>query len=156
MTQNLVTAVTNDITVPLPPARAYELFTAGFDRWWPRGHKIGEAPMARAVLQERAGGRWYEIGEDGTEQDWGRVLVWEPPTRLVLVWSITMDWAYDPDLHTEVEANFTDLGDGSTRVVVEHRNLDRMGPSAENARIVFSSPNGWFGILRSYAAAVAD
>ena len=80
--------VKKSITVAAPPARAFEVFTAGFDRWWPRTHSNGASPLKTAVLEPRAGGRWYGVGEDGSEDDWGDVLVWAPPTRLLLAWRI--------------------------------------------------------------------
>jgi hypothetical protein len=42
----------------------------------------------RVVIEERVGGRWYGVDEDGTETNWGDVLVWSPPERLVLAWRI--------------------------------------------------------------------
>ena len=155
MTQNLTTSVVHDVTVPLPPDKAFELFTEGLDRWWPRSHTIGTSAIKQAVVEPRAGGRWYEIGDDGSECEWGQVLAWEPPRRVVLAWQITSDWRYDPQLLTEVEATFTDRGDGTTTVSVEHRNLDRFGAGADAMRTVFSAPNGWPGLLNAYATAAA-
>jgi uncharacterized protein YndB with AHSA1/START domain len=77
------TAVRHSITVAAPQERAFTTFTQGFNQWWPRSHKIGGAELAEAVLEGREGGRWYERDVDGTECDWGKVLVWEPPARLV-------------------------------------------------------------------------
>ena len=74
------TSVRRSVTVPVLPERAFEVFTAGIDRWWPRqGYSIGTAPLREAVLEPREGGRWYERDKDGTECTWGRVLVWDPP-----------------------------------------------------------------------------
>ncbi|MDB5448353.1 MAG: ATPase, partial [Phenylobacterium sp.] len=39
-------------------ARAFAVFTDGFDRWWPKSHTIGKSPLKRAVIEPRAGGRW--------------------------------------------------------------------------------------------------
>jgi uncharacterized protein YndB with AHSA1/START domain len=146
----LLEPVRTETTVPLSPAEAFKLFTDGLDRWWVRGHHIGDAPLLQAVLEGHVGGRWYEIGEDGSECDWGRVLAWEPPTRLVLAWQINAEWKYDAGLVTEVEVGFSDLGDGSTRVTLEHRNLDRFGPSALKMQQTFGGANAWSGLLKAY------
>jgi uncharacterized protein YndB with AHSA1/START domain len=146
--------VRKTVTVQAEPQRAFEVFTEGFDRWWPRSHTIGAAALKTAVIEPRAGGRWYGIDENGAEDEWGDVLVWSPPSRLVLAWRIGTDWKYQPDLLTEVEVTFTAEG-GATRVELEHRHLERMGEGAEGARASFDSPGGWGGLLEFFAAAVA-
>jgi uncharacterized protein YndB with AHSA1/START domain len=148
--------VRKSIDVPAPPARAFEIFTAGFDRWWPRTHTIGKSGALRTVvLEPGVGGRWYGIDDDGSETDWGDVLAWEPPARLLLAWRIGPDWQYHADLRTEVEVRFTAIGAGSTRVDLEHRLLENMGGDAARARASFDSPNGWGAIMALYAGVVA-
>ncbi|HTT09482.1 MAG TPA: hypothetical protein VMG60_01220 [Burkholderiaceae bacterium] len=46
-------------------------------RWWPATHSINPtwAPIAEIGMESRPGGRWYERGADGSECDWGRVLL---------------------------------------------------------------------------------
>ena len=80
-------AVRREIVVDATRERAFEVFTQGFDGWWPRSHHIGAAEMQRAAIDPEAG-RWYEIGVDGSRCDWGAILVFEPPSRLVLEWRI--------------------------------------------------------------------
>jgi uncharacterized protein YndB with AHSA1/START domain len=143
-------AVRKTVTVACSQERAFSVFTAGFDRWWPRTHHIGKAPMAKGLIEPRVGGRWYEIGDDGSQCDWGDVLAWEPPARLVLAWRLNPRWEYDPNLLTEVEVRFTELGDGQTRVDFEHRGFENMGADGEAARASVSSPNGWGAILALY------
>ena len=135
-------------------ARAFEVFTAGFGRWWPASHSISKSPQKAAIIEPRLGGRWYERGEDGSECEWGRVLVWEPPARLVLSWQLSAQWKYDPHLLTEVEVRFIPEGERVTRVEFEHRGLENYGDQAEALRKSISSPGGWPGILDAYAAAV--
>jgi len=102
-------------TVNLPVSHAFEFFTSFMNRWWPNEYHIGQADMVDTVLEPRVGGRWYERGADGSECDWGRVLVWEPPHRLVLTWQINGHWQFDGDplRGSEVEVRFT--ADGRTR-----------------------------------------
>src|SRR5439155_20279150 len=101
-------------------------------------------------------GRWYQTGIDGSECDTGKVVVWEPPTRLVLAWQITPEWTFDPDLITEVELRFTAEGEGVTRVELEHRNLERVGENPEATRTAVDSPGGWTAILESFKAQVSE
>jgi uncharacterized protein YndB with AHSA1/START domain len=145
------TAVRHSITVAAPQERAFTTFTQGMSSWWPRTHKIGSAELAEAVIEEREGGRWYERDVDGSECDWGKVLVWEPPTRLVLAWQISGEWAYDADLMTEVEVSFVAEGPDRTRVELEHRGLDAYGDRAAEMRETFDGPNAWRGILEEFA-----
>jgi uncharacterized protein YndB with AHSA1/START domain len=153
MSMTTATAVRHTITVAAPQERAFMMFTEGFDQWWPRTHKIGPSELAEAVLERREGGRWYERGVDGSECEWGKVLVWEPPSRLVLAWQITGEWAYDEDLLTEVEVSFAPEGPDRTRVELEHRGLDAFGERADEMRGTFDSPGGWPGILERFAQA---
>ena len=146
--------VRRSVTVATGIDRAFTTFTTGMDRWWPRqGKSIGSEPLAEVVLEPFAGGRWYERGVDGSECDWGRVLSFEPPHRLVLAWQIGADWRYCPELITEVEVRFVEQA-GKTRVELEHRNLDRYAERARRMRDAYDSPDGWQGLLDGYAAVV--
>jgi uncharacterized protein YndB with AHSA1/START domain len=156
MNSQTIPAVRHTVTVPLPLDHAFRVFTEGFDTWWPRSHKIGAADLAEAVLEPRAGGRWYERDADGSECDWGKVLVFDPPRRLVVSWQIDGSWQHDPDpAHaSEVEVRFIEEA-GGTRVDLEHRNIDRHGADAGALRTAFNAPAGWPGILEGYAKAAA-
>jgi uncharacterized protein YndB with AHSA1/START domain len=133
---------------------AFKVFTEGFDTWWPRSHHIGKSPMEKAVIETRTGGRCYTRQVDGTDCDWGQILVWDPPHRFVLAWQITHEWGYEPDLakSSEVDVRFTAEGAG-TRVDLEHRHFERMGPGGSTMRIGVDSPNGWGGLLQLFIRA---
>lgn len=153
MTQGL--AVRQSIVVDAPPPRAFAVFTEGIASWWPLAtYTIGAAPPETATIEPRAGGRWYERAADGRECDWGRVLVWEPPERVVLTWEISADWQADPGVRTEVEVRFAAQDDGRTRVELEHRGLEAYAERAEEMRGIFGSDDGWLGLLRHFARAV--
>ena len=148
--------VVKSTVVRATAAHAFAVFTEKFGSWWPLdSHHIGEAAASTAVIEPRAGGRWFERGVDGSECDWGRVLAWEPPARLLLRWQLDSEFAYDAKLHTEVEVRFIAEAADRTRVEIEHRLLDRYGDQAERMRRAFDSERGWSGMLGCFAAAAA-
>lgn len=147
-------AVRKTVTVDAPIKHVFRVFTEEHGRWWPLNtHHIGKVPAATAVIEPHVGGRWYERGVDGTECVWGKVLVWEPPHRLVLAWQLTADWRFDVTLQTEVEVRFVADSAGRTRVELEHRHLDRYRDQAGMMRSIFDSEGGWTGILARFVAA---
>jgi len=150
--------VRKSVRVKASPERAFRVFTEEFDAWWPRTHHIGKSPMKRAILEGKTGGRCYTEQEDGTDCDWGRVLVWDPPRRLVLAWQITHQWGYEPDLakSSEVEVRFVPESDGTTRVDLEHRNFPKHGEGWESMRKAVDSEGGWGTLLDLYAGRVAS
>ncbi|HEU4408268.1 MAG TPA: SRPBCC family protein [Polyangiaceae bacterium] len=146
-------SIVKQITVEAPAERAFRVFTANMGAWWPREHHIGKSALKDCVIEPRVGGRWYEVTEDGESCDWGKVLAWEPPTRLVLAWQLNAQFAYDPSFVTEVEVRFTALGPKRTRVDFEHRDIERFGPMA--AKLREEMGGGWAGILASFAKEAA-
>lgn len=148
----LVAPVRKEVVIEASQAHAFRVFTESHGAWWPlETHHVGGRPAETAVIEPRAGGRWYECAADGTECEWGKVLVWDPPGRLVLQWQIGTDWKYDPLLETEVEVRFVAMSPTRTRVELEHRHLDRMGPDGQSVRDAIDSPGGWGGILQLFA-----
>ena len=142
--------VRKSIFVKASPDHAFEVFTSGIGRWWPKTHKIGPADLDRPIIEPVTGGRWYELDVDGSECEIGKVAAWEPPSRLLLIWQLTPEFAYDPDLVTEVEVLFTPEN-GGTRVDLEHRDLERMGEKADAMRESVSGPGGWPALLQLFA-----
>jgi uncharacterized protein YndB with AHSA1/START domain len=157
MTQEIA-PVLKTLTVKASVERAFTVFTEGFDSWWPRSHHIGKSPMKKAIIQGAVGGRCYTEQVDGTDCDWGSVLVWDPPHRLVIAWQIDGKWQYQPDLakSSEVEVRFTPQADGTTRLDLEHRHLSRHGEEAAAIRTSIDSTGGWGGLLQMYAARVEE
>jgi uncharacterized protein YndB with AHSA1/START domain len=148
--------VRTEVVVEAPPERAFRVFTEKAENWWPPDHHIGKAPMKSVMMERRENGRWYELGTDGSQCEWGRVLVWDPPRRLVLAWQLTSEWKFDSEFVTEVEVNFTPVDKTRTRVALEHRNLERFGMQEEAVRKAIGSPDGWPGMLEKFAATVAS
>lgn len=146
--------VRKSVQVNAPQTHAFKVFTEHVGSWWPLStHHIGTDPAQTAIIERREGGRWFERSGDGVECDWGRVLIWNPPNRIVLTWDINADWKYDPKLGTEVDIRFISEGPETTRVELEHRHLERFGAMADAMKDTFESEGGWGGILRGYVQA---
>ena len=143
-----IAPIVKSVTVKAPPARAFELFAGQMERWWPIGKTVGKNPHVAIVLEPRVGGRWFERDVDGNETHWGKVLAWEPPTRLLLGWQLNSKWIHDPDFLTEVELTFAPA-EGGTMVTLEHRNLERFGTDA--AKHAESLRGGWPTRLAEFA-----
>jgi uncharacterized protein YndB with AHSA1/START domain len=156
--QNLVAGrqaiepVRHAVTVPLAPEAAFSLFTTDFNSWWP-AHHIGEADLDEAIIEPTVGGRWYERDVDGSECDWGEVLAYQPPGRILLSWQIDGEWKYDcdPARASEVEVTFTAAGPGQTRVQLEHRHFERHGADGQVVHDRVNGAKGWSALLRRYA-----
>lgn len=147
------TPVRKTISVKTSVERAFAVFTAGFDSWWPRSHALFEEGLEAAIIEGRVGGRCYQRAADGRECDWGRILAWEPPVRVLIAWQLDGQWQFDPDLShaSEVEVTFTAEADGTTRVDLEHRHFDRHGAHAGQVQSGVDSPMGWGGLLEAFA-----
>lgn len=144
-----IAPISRSIPVKAPPARAFDLFATRIAAWWPKGVGIGKHPHVAVVIEPRVGGRWFERDADGVETQWGKVLAWEPPSRLLLAWQISTEWRFDPDLLTEVELTFAPAAGGGTIVTLEHRHLERFGVDA--ARHAEKLDGGWPKHLEQFA-----
>jgi len=145
--------IRKQLTVDVPVERAFRVFTANMGAWWPKDHHIGASALKDCVIEPTVNGRWYEVDEDGATCDWGKVRVWNPPRRLVLIWQLGPEFKYDPTLVTEVEVTFPFLGPGQTRVDFEHRKIERFGEAAERLRR--DMDRGWGHILESFVSTAA-
>jgi uncharacterized protein YndB with AHSA1/START domain len=147
-----IAPVCKSVRVKASQAHAFEVFTAGLDRWWPRKGTIGTSPLKTATIEPRLGGRWYETGEDGSEATVGKILLWDPPNRFIVSWDINHRWKPDTTVGSEVEVRFTIEGPDATLVELEHRKFERMGAEA-GASMRSDVDGGWPGILESFRAA---
>jgi uncharacterized protein YndB with AHSA1/START domain len=148
-------SVHTEIVVDVPIEQAFRVFTERFDKIKPREHNMLGAPIAESVFEPRAGGRVFDRGEDGRECQWGRVLAFEPPERLVFTWDISPMWQIetDPNRTSEVELRFIAEGDRRTRVELEHRHLERHGDGWQSLADGVRGDQGWPLYLERFAAA---
>jgi uncharacterized protein YndB with AHSA1/START domain len=145
--------VRREITVDVPADRAFDVFTRRLDAWWPHeSHHIGPTP-AIAVLEPRVDGRCYSLAEDGTQSDWGRVLVFEPPHTLKFAWLLTPQWGYEPDPAnaSDVTVSFTALSPSQTQVTLVHAGFERYATGGEVMRDQVDGAGGWGALITLYA-----
>jgi uncharacterized protein YndB with AHSA1/START domain len=144
-----IAPVRKSIRVNANQERAFEVFTSGLGRWWPRDKGIGKLPMQAAVMEPRLGGRWYELAEDGSQTNVGKIIAWEPPKRFVMTWDINSQWKPDTTVSSEVEVKFIPDGTNATRVELEHRRFEQMGAEA-GTTMRNSVDGGWPGMLERF------
>lgn len=147
------TALQVDVVVDVPVEHAFRVFTERFDEIKPREHNLLEVPIDRTVLEPHVGGTVYDVGTDGSRCTWARVLAFEPPHRLVISWDINPQWKLesDPDRASEVEIRFMAEAPERTRVVLDHRHLDRHGEGWQGFAGL-DSDSGWPLYLERFRA----
>lgn len=147
-------AVRAEVVVEAPLDRAFAVFTQRFGDFKPPEHNLLRSPIAETVLEPRVGGSIVDRGVDGSECRWARILVYEPPSRVVFSWDISPRWELetDPESASEVEVRFVAEGPNRTRVELEHRHLERHGSGWEAVRDGIEGDAGWPLYLTRYAA----
>lgn len=137
-----------EFEVRVPPAQAFAAWTKRCATWWPASHTITKAPAA-ITFEPRAGGRIVERAADGVEHEWGRVLDWEPPSRLRFLWHLF----FDPSEASEVELTFTAVGNG-TAIRLEQRGWERLGDLGGPRRS--RTQQVWGMLTERFAASVSE
>jgi uncharacterized protein YndB with AHSA1/START domain len=152
MSPSLVEPVRKSVVVATGVERAFALFTKGFDAIKPREHNLLAVAIAETVFEPRVGGHIYDVGTDGSRCEWARVLVFEPPHRVVFSWDIGPTWQLETDLAktSEVEVRFIAEADDRTRVELEHRNLERHGADWRSIGDGVDGDAGWPLYLHRY------
>jgi uncharacterized protein YndB with AHSA1/START domain len=135
-----------EFRVEAPVEDAWHVWTERFGHWWPADHTATGRDDLEIVLERHLGGRIFERTPDGVEHDWGRITVWEPPSRLAYSWHLRRDRADA----TDVEIRFTGQG-RATEVRIEHRGWERLG--ADGATWRDRNRGGWSTLLPHYIEA---
>jgi uncharacterized protein YndB with AHSA1/START domain len=158
MTETAAAVVRREIVVAAPVEHAFHVFTERFGDFKPKEHNLLAAPIAETVFEPRVGGGIVDRATDGSECRWARILAYDPPHRVVFSWDIGPTWQIEaePGNTSEVEVRFVAETPQRTRVVLEHRNIDRHGPGWAAVRDGVATDQGWPLYLDRYAALVAE
>jgi uncharacterized protein YndB with AHSA1/START domain len=125
------------VDVRVGPDAAFTAFTAEIGRWYViEAGTVQDPARTRDIrLEPGVDGRLLDV-RDTDVLELGRVTAWEPGTRLAFT---------DAD-GTDVEVTFT-ARRGGTRVVLEHRGLERVPPERRRQVARF----GWRLLIPWYA-----
>jgi Activator of Hsp90 ATPase homolog 1-like protein len=139
-----------DFVVACGRDTAFRLWTQALGTWWPADHTVSGDPVA-VVMEGHVGGRVFERARDGTEHEWGRITLWEPPSRLGYTWHL----GSDPDDATDVLVGFlAGEADDTTVVKIEHSGWERLGDRASSWQD--RNRAGWESLLPYLAQAASS
>lgn len=138
------------LKVSLSAEHAFRLFTTGIGTWWPLGtHSVGEDQAETCFFEEWVGGRIVEVLKDGSQSEWGRVLVWEPFHKVSFHWYP----GRTPDTAQEVAVTFNEIP-GGTLVELVHTGWETLGGDALAKRVGYDT--GWDYVLAKYIIQAAN
>jgi hypothetical protein len=117
------------VTVAVDCAAAFDVFTRETDLWWRRGfaYRVGGRNPGTLMFEPHEGGRLFESFESKSGAqvfEYGRVKVWQRPSRLVFEWR---NANFKDSECTEVEVLFEAIESG-TRVTLHHRGWASLRP----------------------------
>jgi hypothetical protein len=120
----MTAAVIVSIRVGATPLQAFESFTEEIGQWWRPNPLFALTPRGDGQLrfEPGEGGRLVATLTNGKEFEVGRIIVWKPGERLVLIWRHA---TFTRCQSTELDVRFEAVGD-QTRVTVEHRGWDEI------------------------------
>jgi len=146
--ETTIEPVRKELKVNLSAEAAFRLFTEGLHKWWPLAtHSVDNEKAESCIFEGHVGGRIYEVMNDGTQADWGRVLAWEPYDKVSFTWHP----GRSADTEQEVTVTFRESS-GSTLVELVHTGWEALGERAVKARNGYV--NGWDYVLGKYMEAI--
>ncbi len=145
-------SVTHDVVVPVSPEDAFYFFAHELGAWWPEEYTWAKEDLDTIGMEPFEGGRCFERGPHGFTCDWGRVLAWNPPSKLSLQWQISpsREPVPDPKQSSIVHVDFSEAGKDRTRVSLGHRDFANHGKGHAEYRAAMASEYGWPYILAQY------
>lgn len=132
-------AIVKELTVPLSPERAFQLFTEEMASWWPLDQHALSAPEGGAkdvTVPSEVGEQVLETMPDGSTAPWGRVTEHRPGRAFGMSWHV----GRPEELATHVRVTFEAVADG-TRVVLVHDGWAALGEGAPQVHAMYVT--GW-------------
>jgi hypothetical protein len=137
-----------EFDVMTSPQHAFDVWTSKPSMWWPRSHTLTQDRDLTVVFEGFAGGRIYERGSDGSEHEWGEILVWEPPIRVDYLWHLF----FERSEATEISVTFTEIDNGS-RVRLVQTGFEKLGDEVGTERRRRTN-HAWLEVTGFYRSAL--
>lgn len=149
-------SIKQSLIIPIPVHKAFQYFTNELNSWWPKEYTWSGEVLEKIAIEPRENGRCYERGPHGFECDWGRVLTWDPPYRILFTWQISPNRVPEPNPEkvSEIEVLFKEEKN-KTNITFIHRDFEKHGENAESYKQLLESPQGWPFILNKYKEQVS-
>lgn len=149
-------SIKQSLFIPIPVHKAFQYFTNELNSWWPKEYTWSGEGLEKIAIEPRKNGRCYERGPHGFECDWGRVLTWDPPHRILFTWQISPNRVPEPNPEkvSEIEVLFKEE-ESKTLITFIHRDFEKHGENAESYKQLLESPQGWPFILNKYKERVS-
>lgn len=154
---NSIKEIEQAFKVPVTVHEAFDIFTKELNSWWPKEYTWAGDALESIEIVPCKNGRCFERGPHGFECDWGRVLIWDPPNRIMFTWQIDPNRSPQPNPEkvSEIEVLFEQKDGNETQITFIHRNFEKHGNNAQSYREALSSPQGWPYILNNFKEAVS-
>lgn len=151
----MVEPIIKTIVVASDADLALEIFVTRMADWWPLDGHSSSASDGNAALSVTAepmvGGALFETRHDGTRDEWGKILEYEPGKRIATTWHP----GNNKDAPTLLEVDFRDAGKGRCQVTLTHSGWDAWGDRAREMRENYDK--GWeFVFGDRYVAGCGD
>ena len=146
--------ITKTVTVSVPPAEAFRIFTEQPMEWVPPGHMfLDDATLV--AIEPGIGGRFFERNPAGKEAVHGVITEWSPPDRVVMTWRVGANWQpiFSDEKASFITFAFTEAEPGQTKVVLTHSEFHRHGEAAAGIHAAVNGPSPGETLAR-YAKAV--
>lgn len=147
--------VRKTVVVDVGVEQAWRVFVEQPLDWWPAHHVFVEDRRS-LTIEPHVDGYYYEEGRDGTRVDWGRIVEFDAPRRLVMTWRMGANWrpVLDDEAASLIIVEITELGPDRSEVALTHARLDRHGDAAPTIHAALDGPSPG-ATLAQYAEVVA-
>lgn len=143
--------VHKQVKVRLSTEQSFRLFTEGMNKWWPLlTHSVGEEQSESCYFEGWVGGRIMEVLKDGSEAEWGKVLVWQPYELVKFTWYP----GRTADTGQEVTVTFSEIEGGGTLVDLIHVGWETLGERAQAIRTGYVT--GWDLVMAKYVICATE